>query len=169
LLRVLNGHEVRYVLVGGAALELHGSGYITQDVDIVYERSRENIRRLVKAIGPLQPRYRVQGVEGGLPIVWDERTIHSGDNFTLTTTLGDVDLLGIVAPGWRYEELVTRYTSSYDAGDISVNMLTLEGLRETKRAANRPKDHLALPEIDAMIEAQAVAQAEESQCEGKGS
>ncbi|MBC5810735.1 MAG: hypothetical protein GIW95_07790 [Candidatus Eremiobacteraeota bacterium] len=34
--------------------------------------------------------------------------------------------------------------------------MTLEGLRETKAAANRPKDRLVMPEIEAMIEAEAM-------------
>ena len=161
-MRALNEHSVHYILVGGAALELHGSGYVTQDVDIVYDRSPENVARIVRALASFEPRYRAQGVAGGLPMPWHERTILNGDNFTLTTTAGDVDLLGIVAPGWRYRDLVERFGARYDVEGLAVQMLTLEGLRETKRAAGRPKDQLALPEIEAMIEARDLATEEES-------
>ena len=36
----------------------------------------------------------------------DERTIQAGLNFTPTTTLGDLDLLGEVAGGGFYEQLL---------------------------------------------------------------
>ena len=160
LVGALSEHEVRYLLVGGAALELHGSSYVTQDVDVVYERSPENVRRLVLALAPFEPRCRVQGEPGGLPMRWHERTILNGDNFMLTTTVGDLDLLGIVAPGWRYEELVERFGARYEVEGLAVDMLTLEGLSETKRAADRPKDHIAIPEIEAMIEARDLSSGE---------
>ena len=160
LVQTLNEHGVRYLLVGGAALELHGSSYVTQDVDIVYERSPENVQRLVRGLAPFEPRYRVQGEPGGLPMSWHERTILNGDNFTLTTTVGDLALVGTVAPEWRYSDLVERFGARYDVDGLTVDMLTLEGLRETKRAAGRPKDHLVIPEIEAMIEARDLASEE---------
>jgi hypothetical protein len=61
------------------------------------------VDRLVTAIRPLRPTLR--GAPEGLPFVWDERTIRSGLNFTLSTSLGALDLLGEVAGGGRYEAL----------------------------------------------------------------
>ena len=39
LLNTLHRHEVAFILVGGAAAIAHGSARLTQDLDIVYERS----------------------------------------------------------------------------------------------------------------------------------
>lgn len=153
ILRSLNEHGVRYILIGGAALELHGSGYVTQDVDVVYQRNRENVECLVRALAPYRPKLRVRGEPLGLPFVWDAKTILNGGNFTLATTLGDIDVLAAVAPGWTFEDLAQRYAARYEIGDLIVDMLTLEGILETKKAAGRPKDRLAIPEIEAMIEA----------------
>jgi hypothetical protein len=38
----------------------------------------------------------LRGAPPGLPFQWDERTIKAGLNFTLTSTVGDLDLLGEV-------------------------------------------------------------------------
>jgi hypothetical protein len=49
LIQALSGSEVRFVLVGGVAATLHGSARLTQDVDIVYARDADNLKRLVLA------------------------------------------------------------------------------------------------------------------------
>ena len=72
-------------------MTLYGSAFITQDLDVVYARNRENICRLAASLQPHQPYLR--GAPEGLPLQWDERTIHNGLNFTLTTSFGDLDLL----------------------------------------------------------------------------
>lgn len=52
-----------------------------------------------------------------------------------------------------YADLVEDHARRYELKDRQVDMLTLEGLLATKSAAGRPKDQLAIPEIEAMIEA----------------
>jgi hypothetical protein len=73
---------------------------------VVYSRSRENIRRLAAALSGHQPYLR--NVRAGLLFVWDERTIRNGLNFTLSTDFGDLDLLGEVAGGGTYNDLLSR-------------------------------------------------------------
>src|SRR5690242_4063521 len=92
LVRVLASAGVEFIVVGGAAAIAHGSTRLTLDLDIVYRRSRENLDRLVAALGPHAPYLR--GIPPGLPFVWDRTTLDRGMNFTLTTRLGDIDLLG---------------------------------------------------------------------------
>jgi hypothetical protein len=94
---------VRFILVGGVAATAHGSARLTQDVDLVYERSRENIRRLVMALRPHRPYPR--GAPPGLPFIWDEKTVEMGLNFTLETAGGDIDVLGEIAGGGGFHQL----------------------------------------------------------------
>jgi hypothetical protein len=42
-------------VVGGVAALLHGAMRVTYDLDIVYDRSFENLQRLVAALTPLKP------------------------------------------------------------------------------------------------------------------
>lgn len=50
LLERLAHAEVRYVLVGGGAVLLHGYSRFTNDIDILIEASEENARRLLEAL-----------------------------------------------------------------------------------------------------------------------
>jgi hypothetical protein len=51
--RLLNAAGVRYVVVGGFALALHGAVRATKDVDILIEPSLENARRALKGLEEL--------------------------------------------------------------------------------------------------------------------
>src|SRR3712207_5883210 len=137
LIQLLADCGVRFVLVGGSAATSHGSKRFTEDVDVVYDRSAGNLERLVEALRPHQPYLR--GAPPGLPFRWDERTIHAGLNFTLTTTVGDLDLLGEVTGGGTYQELLP-FTEEVTAFGITCQVVTLERLIQLKRAAGRRKD-----------------------------
>ncbi len=54
LIRLLTESKVEFIIVGGAAATAHGSARLTLDLDLVYQRTRENIARLVSALKPLQ-------------------------------------------------------------------------------------------------------------------
>ena len=46
----LNNGAVKYIVVGGCAMILHGYYRTTHDIDLLVESSPENIRRLKKAL-----------------------------------------------------------------------------------------------------------------------
>src|SRR5262245_38482274 len=91
LLRLLVNGEVEFIVIGGVAAIAHGTARLTQDVDVVYRRTPENIERVVATLAPLNPYPR--GAPPGLPFKWDSRTLANGLNFTFTTDLGDLDIL----------------------------------------------------------------------------
>src|SRR5437762_5456631 len=94
ILPLLTRYGVKFIVVGGGAAIAHGSARLTSDVDVVYSRDAENIRNLAAALQNYQPYLR--GAPPDLPFRLDEQTIKNGLNFTLKTTLGDLDLLGEV-------------------------------------------------------------------------
>ena len=57
-LKALSECGVNFVVIGGYAATLHGSAYLTRDLDICYERTPENMKRLVSALRPYRPRLR---------------------------------------------------------------------------------------------------------------
>jgi hypothetical protein len=149
LLGALAGASVNFIIVGGAAATAHGATRLTQDVDIVYARDRENVKRLVQALAPHNPYLR--GVPPGLPFVLDETTILHGLNFTLVTALGDLDLLGEIVGGGGYEALLP-HTIELEVFGTRCLCLGLEKLVEVKRAAGRPKDYEAVAELEVILE-----------------
>src|SRR5579872_2772427 len=104
LLATLGRHEVACIVVGGAAAIAHGSARLTQDLDIVYDRSPANLERLVAALAEHRPYLR--GVPAGLPFLWKPGTLARGLNFPLVTSLGDIDLLGEIPGGGTYADLL---------------------------------------------------------------
>jgi len=149
LLAALAKNEVAFVVVGGAAAIAHGSARLTQDLDIVYQRSPANLDRLVAALARLKPYLR--GAPRGLPFIWDRTTLERGLNFTLVTSVGEIDLLGEIPGGGQFEDLLP--------GAIELRVfqtrclcLSLPQLIRAKRASGRPKDFEALAELEAIEE-----------------
>jgi hypothetical protein len=103
ILKILYDTAVEFVVIGGAAMHLQGSAYVTKDVDFCYSRTQKNVERLASALRPYRPRLR--GVPGDLPFSFDARTVTHGLNFTLTTELGDLDFLGEVTGLGSYEDV----------------------------------------------------------------
>lgn len=149
ILRLLKDNAVEFIVIGGAAATAHGSARLTRDLDVVYRRTPENIAHLVACLQPHQPYLR--GAPPGLPFRFDAETISRGLNFTLTTNLGALDLLGEVTGGGRYEDLLPHSFELRVFG-VSVWTLGLKRLIEVKRAAGRPRDFDAVAELEALLE-----------------
>lgn len=142
--------RVRFVIVGGLAVAIHGSSYVTFDLDFCYELDPENLSRLAQALGPYHPRLR--GAPAGLQFRFDEDALRGGLNFTLTTDVGDIDLMGEVAGVGDYAASLAA-SEQVELFGATFDVLTLEALIASKRAAGRPKDLLVLPELEALREA----------------
>ncbi len=142
--------RARFVIVGGLAVTIHGSSYVTFDLDFCYARDRENLSRLMQALSPYHPRLR--GAPAGLPFRFDEDTLRGGLNFTLATDVGDIDLMGEVAGVGDYAAALAS-SQRVELFGAAFDVLTLDALIASKRAAGRPKDLLVLPELEALREA----------------
>ncbi len=149
LLAALVDAGVDFIVVGGAAATAHGAARLTQDIDVVYAREPANLDRLVTALAPHHP--YVRGAPQGLPFVFDAQTLRNGANYTLTTDLGDIDLLAEIAGGGGFRDLVPHAVVLRAFGR-DVRCLGLRKLIEVKRAAGRPKDFEAIAELEIILE-----------------
>jgi hypothetical protein len=147
LLEALVGGAVEFVVIGGMAATAHGSAHVTLDLDVVYARTSENIQRLARALAPLAPYLR--GAPPGLPFRFDAETILRGLNFTLTTSAGDLDVLGEATGGGTYDALLPR-SEIRELYGLDVRFVDLETLIRLKRAAGRPKDLERIAELEAL-------------------
>ena len=137
ILEVLVRHRVDFVVVGGLAGIAHGSAYNTEDVDVAYDRSRENIHRLAEALRELGATLR--GAPPDLPFQLDAETLDAGMNFTFDTRYGPLDILGEPAGAPRYGELHAA-GSSESLWGVVVRVSSLDHLVAMKEAAGRPRD-----------------------------
>lgn len=140
ILRVLHQHEVDYIVVGGVSGVLHGAPITTIDLDVVHSRSTENIPRLLAALAELDAFARGQGERRLRP---DRTHLESGGHQLLMTSHGPLDLLGTVAGGRGYEDLVKR-TVEMRVGSLAVRVIDLDTLIELKEQAGRDKDRAVL-------------------------
>jgi hypothetical protein len=126
------------IVVGGVAGTIHGSARATYDVDLLYCRNERNIQRLANSLAPYRPYLRE--APRGPPFAWDAKTIRNGLNFTLTTELGDIDLLGEVGGGETYNDLlghsfdVEAFGVRFDCIDLPTLIRIKESGRQTKRS-----------------------------------
>ena len=144
LMTALVDKHVDFVVIGAVALVLHGSARVTRDLDICYSREPSNLRALSAALKPFAPTLR--GAPDTLPFTLDTATLVSGLNFTLTSSAGDVDLLGEVT-GLGGFAVVNRLAEPMTVYDREVRVLSLDGLERAKRAVGRLKDLADLAEI----------------------
>lgn len=147
LLQLLAANQVEYIVIGGLAAAAHRSPRLTQDLDVVYRRTDENIARLCNALSTIHPYMR--GAPPGLPFQFDPRTVKRGLNFTLTTDWGWLDVLGEVVGGGNFDALLP-HTIEVSLLETRCRVLNLDKLIEVKRAAGRPKDIEAIAELEAL-------------------
>lgn len=150
-LRLLADYQVDIVIVGGVAAALHGSMLLTTDLDVCYKRDLPNLNRLATALQSVHARLR--NAPEGIPFILDAETLRRGLNFTFITDLGDVDLLGEVRGVGMYENVAVG-AIDFELFGYEFKVIDISKLIDAKRAAGRPKDLVAIPELEAIRESQ---------------
>jgi hypothetical protein len=151
LLDALSGNDASFVIVGGVAGTLHGAMRVTYDVDVVYDRSLENLQHLVAALLPLKPYLRDGGP--GLPFRLDEETLKRGLNFKFATAKGAIDLMGELAGAGSFPA-VRAHAIEIDLFGARYSFLALDALIAARRVAGRSKDLEAIAELEMIREEQ---------------
>jgi hypothetical protein len=149
ILEKLAEHRVRFVLIGGLAATIHGSPVVTVDVDIAYERTRENLSRLAAALADMNARLR--GIDEDVPFELDAKTLEAGHNFTFATDLGNLDILGWPDGITDYETLSANAIET-NFGGKTIRIASLDDLIHMKKASNRPKDQIGVMHLEAVKE-----------------
>lgn len=145
ILTMLQQHRVRFVLVGAMSVVVRGSPLVTFDLDVVHDRSPDNIDRLLGALDALDATYR--GRAGLRPT---RSHLESRGHQLLMTTGGPFDVLGEIEDALDYDAL-RPYVSAVELGlDEPVEALTAEKYLELKERSPREKDRARLPELRAL-------------------
>ena len=148
--QILNEEGVAYVIVGGFASVVHGSSLPTQDIDVVPSRQPDNLERLGRALRRMNARIRTGGDPVSAPID-GPFLANMAIMLNLITDLGDVDLTFSPSGGLGgFDEWSVHALSVEIAEGLSVRIASLDDIIDSKRAANRPKDQMALPYLESL-------------------
>jgi predicted nucleotidyltransferase len=141
--------DVRFVLVGGLAVNAWGYLRATRDVDIVPEPEAGNLARLTDLLLSLEGRVEAAGETLAAGTI--STFLRAGDRTLVTTALGQLDILQGLPQIPRYSEL-ERDSRKADIEGLSVQICSLEALLEMKRASDRPRDRDDLEALEAAHE-----------------
>ncbi len=128
LLKLLEKHNVRYMIVGGYAVAFYGFPRFTIDLDIFYERSETNLERVKAALLAF----------GFSESDLDDALFLKGNIVKIGVEPVRVDLLNEIDGVGFAEAAAGAVRSSYD--DATAVFIGREALVKNKRASGRPQD-----------------------------
>ena len=137
LLERLAEADVRFVLVGGLAVNAWGYLRSTRDIDMVPAPDRENLERLADLLASVGG--RVETPQGRLESSAISTFLRAGDRTLVSTDLGPVDVLQGHPQVPRYADL-EHGAQEVEIGGASVLVCSLEALLEMKRGSDRLRD-----------------------------
>jgi len=147
LLRALAQAGVESIVVGGAAAVIHGAPITTQDLDIVPQRSPENLARLLDALVHLDTRFRP--VRADRDIAPTAADLAGHGQLNLLTSLGPLDVLLELHDKRGYDELLAHSQEIVEA-DLRLRVVDLDTLIAIKSSTGRARDKLVVPVLLAL-------------------
>lgn len=146
LLQRLVDADVRFVVVGGLAVNAWGYVRATQDLDLVPAPDPDNLERLasvLEAVGGV-----VETREGRLGPAAIRTFLKVGERTLVATDLGPVDVLQGLPQVPRYAQLQPD-SQAVEMGNVRVQVCSLAALLDMKRASERPRDRDDLETLEA--------------------
>jgi hypothetical protein len=145
LIAALNSGDVEFIVIGAVAVGAHGHIRATQDLDIVPAPKHDNLDRLGDVLVGLDARLAADQRRSIDPEL--RQALYAGRNLTLTTALGDLDVVqrlpGI--PSWRTLASAAEKTS---LGSEPLTVCSREHLIAMKRVSHSLQDQADLEALD---------------------
>ena len=148
VIRALDRAKVRYALVGGYAVALHGAVRGTVDIDLVIVLKRQQFEALEKAMTNL-------GLQSILPVTAREvfdyreeyirnRNLVAWSFFNPSNPLEIVDIL-------ITEDLDSIKTETKQIGKLRIEIAAIPDLISMKRKSNRPQDKEDIKALEKLL------------------
>ena len=146
ILAALDRQRVASVLIGGFAAQQHGALRPTEDIDITPAADADNLARLAATLRELEARIRVSDPPEGLPFDTSAEALRGVSMLNLRCRHGDFDISVTPTGTDGYADLI-RSAEARTVDGITIQLASLADIIRSKTAAGRPKDALALPEL----------------------
>lgn len=147
---ILNEERVDYVVLGGFAAIMRGSSLPTRDIDIIPNHDGGNLDRLGSALTRMNAQIRIAGDSVATKV--DGPFLRNMPHMlNLVTDFGEMDLAFAPAgSAGDYEGWKANATDEEVSDGLVVKVASLDDIIDSKRAANRPKDLMALPYLESL-------------------
>ncbi len=128
-IKLLNDHRVKYLIVGGYAVTIHGYPRFTNDIDIWLDRTEVNAQNVLKVLKDFGFEVLKLKVED---LLMPEKVIQLGYPPNRIDLITDID-------GLEFNECYkNRHLVEID--ELAIFFIGLEDLLKNKRATGRHKD-----------------------------
>ena len=137
--KYLHEYAVRYLTIGGFAVNIYGYNRSTGDIDIYIDDTKENRTRLREALqaiglGDFEEIEQMQFLPG-----WTDFTLSYGLRLDIMTVIKGLED--------KPFEVLLNLATIVLVGDTPVNFIDYDNLIIAKKAANRLKDQLDIEEL----------------------
>ncbi len=143
LFRKLEAAKIRYMLVGGLAMNLHGVPRATMDVDLVLALDVQNLKSFLALADALQLKPVAPVSLGGLldPV---QRKKWTEEKYMIAFALRPPDIQGptvdvLIDPPMDIEKVLTRVIWR-DVQGVRIPLISVEDLIQLKEKSNRLQD-----------------------------
>lgn len=136
-IQLLNDNQVKYLIIGGYAVAIHGHPRYTKDIDIWVEMSSENAQKLMNAL--TQFGFGSLGLSAQ-DFQTPDQIIQLGyppNRIDLITTPDGIDF-----------DTCYSLKLEVNLNDITVNFIDLENLKKNKKASGRFQDLADLENLE---------------------
>lgn len=149
IFRAFQKQKVKYVLVGGIAVNLLGAMRNTADLDILVEMSDDNLKKIVQILK--KQGYKVKQPVDPMKIAdtrtredWIEKKHMKAFNFYKEGELKEVDI--VIESPVSFEE-AKRSALRIKVDDLTLPVISIDKLIEMKQKTGRPIDKLDIEEL----------------------
>ncbi len=139
----LSRRQVKYLVVGGVALVLHGVLRLTADLDLMLDMGEENLAEFVAAMQALKFKPKMPGVSAGDFLDANKRAMWKREKnmlvFSFVQNKG-YQLIDILLDFSIDFNLAAKRKKVVRAKGISIPIVGLDDLIQLKRNSGRPQD-----------------------------
>lgn len=147
----LHKHKVRYLVIGGIAVNLHGFGRATGDLDIIVDFSKDNLKKFIDTV-------KKMGLLPKIPVKLDDlcdKNLRDSwieeKNMKVFSVYNPRDQMELIDILLEYDldfEKEYKNREIAKAGEIEIPIISIDGLIKLKKAAGRERDKLDISALE---------------------
>ena len=139
----LEKRKIKYLAIGGVAVNLYGYNRVTNDLDIILSFDEENVSKFVKLMSDLgfKPRVQADPMELSKP---EKREFWKNEKnmkvFSFFNPNNEQEIIDIMIQDYIDLDQAFRNSKLVSDGDISVHLVSIDDLIRLKEISGRGRD-----------------------------